>query len=669
MHTSSPFLTGVLRAVVFALASCNGVAASTESRDKPLKQLTLEELGKVDVTSVGKLPDQLRRTAAAIHVITAEEIRRSGARTLPELLRLAPGVEVAQIDSVKWAVGVRGFNNRLSKSMLVLIDGRSVYTPLFAGVYWEMQDTLLEDIERIEIIRGPGGTIWGSNAVNGVINIITKSSRDTTGTLVTVGSGSVENGFAEARFGGGKDNLSYRVWGKWFTRGPQWHAADLNFDDWRRGQMGFRADVTASPRDSLTFSGDVYKSEVGQSLQLSFFNPPSIITEEDNIDLAGGNLLGRWRRALNEANEVQVQFYYDRSNRQDLNFAEVRNTFDTDLLFRAQLPRNEVSLGAGMRISPSQFTQVVPTVDFQPHDETYRIFSGYVQDQITVVPDKLLLTVGTKLEHTSFSGLNAQPSVRLAWTPSDHQTFWAAVTRAIRTPSRVEENFEFNFLAVPALPLYFRLIGDGGFRPERMMGYEAGYRAFFQPNLLVDLSLYHNRYHGLASVENFPPVVETDPPPPHLVLALLFRNGIVGETTGFEIAPSWEPVPWWRLRASYSRLHLDTRNRPTSNDASTVRQTEGASPDHQVRLQSYITLLRNLELDLAYRYVSKLTLPAVPGYSTADLRFGWNFRDQWRFSVAGRNLFQPQHVEFTGNPRGPVQIRRSVYASLTFEYP
>ena len=488
---------------MFLVAS--GTASPSEPSDSnPLKNLSLEELGNIEVTTASKEPDEVWNTPAAIYVITSEEIRRSGYMTLPEIIRLAPGVEVQQLDSNKWAVGIRGFGSRLSKNVLVLIDGRSVYTPLFRGVYWEMQDVFIEDIDRIEVIRGPGGTIWGSNAVDGVINIIMKTARDTQGTFIAAGGGNVEQGFVDARYGGTSGNLAYRVYGKAFTRGPQFHTNGDNFDDWRRQQFGFRTDWNASPNDALTVEGDIYRSDVGSKLGVSYFNPPSLVNIEQTINLSGGDILGNWRHRVSEKTDIQVLAYYDHTYRNDINFRESRNTFDVDFIYHWQPNWNNIILGAGAHISPSTFTQVVPSVDFEPHNQTYSIYSGFLQDEITFLPNRLSLQLGAKLEDNSFSGFDFQPSARLLYTPRKQQTFWAAVTRAVRTPSRIEDNFQFNALAVPALPLYLRLIGDGNFVPETMLGYEAGYRQFFNPKVYVDVATFYNQYNHLLSVENFP---------------------------------------------------------------------------------------------------------------------------------------------------------------------
>src|SRR6266481_5979548 len=464
-----------------------------------LKQLSLEQLGNLEVTSVSKEPEKMQRAAAAIYVLTQEDIRRSGATSIPEVLRLVPGVEVAQIDSSTWAVGMRGFGSSLSRSVLVLIDGRSVYTPLFAGVYWQVQDTLLEDVERIEVIRGPGGTIWGANAVNGVINIITKSAKDTRGMLVSTGGGNLDQGFANFRYGAGNnDSFNYRIYGKTFIRGPEFHSDRHQFDDWRMGQVGFRADWDLPKHDTVTLQGDLYNGDAGQRVGINSYSPPYMANVEQNVELGGGNLLGRWKRVLGEGSDIQLQTYYDRTNRKQANFAESRDTFDIDFVHRFALPfRQDFLWGAGVRLSSGNTTQVVPTLAFMPNHFTDKLYSAFVQDEVAVVPNKLSLTFGSKFLHNSYSGFEVEPGARVLWTPDPQQAVWAAITRAVRTPSRVEEDLQLTGLFVPDPLTFYRVVGDRGFFSENLVGYETGYRSLVKPRFYVDIAAFYNNYNHL----------------------------------------------------------------------------------------------------------------------------------------------------------------------------
>src|SRR5258708_1405274 len=403
------FVKSVLPLVLLAglvPVSWGDTAETSETTEERLTQVSLEQLGQIEVTTASKRPVKVSRTPAAIYVVTQEDIRRSGATSIPEALRLVPGVEVARIDSNTWSLGVRGFGSALSRSVLVLIDGRSVYTPLFAGVYWQVQDTLLEDIERIEVIRGPGGTIWGANAVNAVINIITKNAKDTHGTLVSTGGGNLDQGFAHFRYGAGNDkNFNYRIYGKAFFRGPEFHQDGHSFDDWRMGQTGFRADWDLHQRDMLTLQGDLYNGDAGQRQGVSSYSPPSVTHVEQDVELGGGNMLCRCKRLLAAGSDIEVQTYYDRTNRKQANFAESRDTFDIDFIHHLVLPwRPDFLCGFGARLLPGNTTTVDPTVVFTPGHFTDKLYSGFLQDEIALVRDRLALTIGSKFLHNSYSG-------------------------------------------------------------------------------------------------------------------------------------------------------------------------------------------------------------------------------------------------------------------------
>ncbi|MGH9712820.1 MAG: TonB-dependent receptor plug domain-containing protein [Candidatus Acidiferrales bacterium] len=639
-----------------------------------LKELSLEQLGDVVVTTVSKEPVKARLTAAAIFVITQEDIRRSGATSIPEVLRLAPGVEVARVDSDHWSIAIRGFAGQFSKSLLVLIDGRSVYTPLFSGVYWDVQNLVLEDVDRIEVIRGPGGTIWGANAVNGVINIITKNANNTQGTLATFGGGGVNQGVGAARFGGsvGKD-FSYRVYGMGFLRGPESHSDNVGFDDWRLGQMGFRADWKKGDRDTFTVQGDIYRGETGERISLATFTPPAEIFPNDTAYVSGGNIVARWQHQMGEGSDIQFQAYFDRTIFQDVELGETRNTFDFDFVQHKRIHGNQkLTWGLGARMSPSNFIQSSPGVNFLPNKQTDTIFSGFVQYEFPIVSNKLTLTGGTKLEHNNFSGFEYQPSVRLLWTPTDRQTFWAGVTRAVRTPSRQEQDVQFAIFAAPAsptlqFPAYFDITGNPNFHSERLLGYEAGYRTTITPHVYLDIATFYNIYHDLQSYGTLSFAVATTPPPTHFLLLLPYANGIEGHTVGAEIAPEWQVTPWWKVRGSYSFLHMSLRDAPGFTDVGNVLSTYlGASPHHIVGFQSLLTLPKRFELDVTHRYVSKLPAQKVAEYQTADVRLGWHFREYLEFSAVGQNLLQPSHPEFGGDPGPLVGIKRSVYGKVTW---
>ena len=647
-------------------------AQATQSNQNPpknLKQVSLEELGQIEVTTASKVPVKATRTPAAIYVITQEDIRRSGATSIPEALRMAPGVEVARVDSNTWSLGVRGFESTLSRSVLVLIDGRSVYTPLFAGVYWQVQDTLLEDIERIEVIRGPGGTIWGANAVNAVINIITKRAQETHGTLVSTGGGNIDQGFVNFRYGAGNSKgFNYRIYGKGFTRGPEFHSDHQQFDDWRMGQVGFRTDWDSHNRDRLTLQGDLYYGDAGQRVGIASYSLPYMTDVQQNAELSGGNLLARWERELGSGSNLQLQTYYDRTNRKQANFAESRDTFDIDFIHHLTLPgRQDFLWGLGARLSSGNVSEVVPTVVFTPNHYTDKLYSAFIQDEIHIVGDQLSLTIGSKFLHNGYSGFEIEPAARLLWTPSSRQTVWGAVTRAVRTPSRVEEDLQLTGLAAPTPLTFFRIIGDRKFSSESLIGYEAGYRSLVGLKFHVDIAAFYNNYDHLLSIETGAPFSESSPPPPHTVIPFFFRNGLLGHTAGFEIAPDWTPTRTWRLRGSYSYLHIDLDKKASSSDTSSANSIQESSPHHQVAIQSSLDLPKKLEFDQTFRYVSSLPAQLVRAYTTADVRFSWHATRSLDVSVVGQNLFQPHHAEFGGDPGPLVGIERSAYIKLTWQ--
>jgi iron complex outermembrane receptor protein len=636
-----------------------------------LKNLSLEELSQIEVTTPSKEPVKAFQTAAAIYVITGEDIRRSGATCIPEALRLAPGVEVARIDSNTWSIGIRGFGTNLTRSVLVLIDGRTVYTPLFDGTYWDVQDTMMEDIDRIEVIRGPGATIWGPNAVNGVINVITKSAKETRGAFVSAGGGNFVQGFLNARYGGGNDDgFNYRVYAKGFTRGPEYHPDGQNYDDWRAAQAGFRMDWQKDNRDTFTLQGDVYDEEAGESVGATSYTPPYSQTINSDALLSGENVMARWERVVNDGNDIHLQAYWDRTDRQTPNFAEIRNTFDIDFLQRVRLPfRQQLSWGLGARVDPVDDTEVVSGLQFLPLKRTDYLFTAFVQDEIGLVDRRLSLILGTKLLRTNFTGIAPQPSVRLLWTPSDKQTIWAAFTHALRTPSDSEEDFYLlGYITTLSngTPYFARFNPNPNFAPEQLNGSELGYRRLLGQTLYIDIAGYYNHYHDLFSEDiTGAPSLQDNPPPPYFLLPAHFANGLLAYTKGVEIAPEWRPATFWRLRGSYSYLHMDVYGSPADKEnVEPPSSVSGASPQHQVSVQSAFDLSKKLQLDLAFRYVSALPALTVPAYATGDARLGWRFNRQFELSLVGQNLFQPWHLEY--GPPPAVGIVRSVYARLTW---
>lgn len=640
-----------------------------------LKTLTLEQLGEIEVTAASKEPEEVWRTPAAISVITQEEIRRSGDTSLPETLRRVPGLEVARIDSSSWAVGIRGFGSAFSKSVLVLIDGRNVYTPLFAGVNWRLQHLLLEDIDRIEVIRGPGGTVWGTNAVNGVINIVTTNSKNSSAGSVSLGAGNVDQGSGGFRYKGNLGrSTTYRAYGMAFGRGPEFHIDRDTFDDWQFGQAGFRLDWDSRRGNTVTVQGDLYKGEIGERENIAYYSPPASVNVDSPEDVSGGNLLTQWRHELPRGSDFRVQAYYDRTYRLGSQLGETRNTFDIDFIHHlGAVPRQDIIWGIGARWSPSDLIQTVATVDFEPHHQSDNIYSAFLQDEFAIVRDNLSLTVGSKFEHNIYTGWETQPNARLTWTPGLHQTLWAAVTRAVRSPSRIDEDIQLTqlFTTVP-LPVYLRVVGNPKFVSETLLGYEFGYRKLLTARLYADIALFHNDQNHLTSFGSPSISFESTPPPLREVATIPWVNGLKGNTDGAEISPDWRSTNWLQFKASYSYLNLHVKNRPGNADTATIQTDEGSSPRHQVMLQSLVNLPKGFEFDPSYRYVSALPAQSssnqptdfVKAYNSMDVRIGWHLRKEFDLSIAGQDLFQPNHAEFGGDPGPLVRIKRSVYAQL-----
>ncbi len=632
-------------AAAFALASLLGspARAQEETAAADLKNLSIEELMQIDVTSVSRRSERLNQAAAAITVVTAEDIRRSGVTSLPEAIRLINSVHVARQTQGTWAVSARGFNLTTANKMLVLIDGRSVYTPLFSGVFWDVQDTLLEDVERIEVIRGPGATLWGANAVNGVINIITRSAADTQGGLATAAAGNEESSGA-ARYGGTLalgDGGHYRVYGKVFDRDALVLVSGADSrDDMRMGQGGFRADWKTSVIDAFTVQGDAYSGQIGA-------------TTRDDTNVGGGNLAGRWTRTRSPRSGLELQVYWDRTHRYipDV-FEEHLDILDLD--FQHRLPageRHDVMWGFGYRWHHDRVDNSA-AVAFLPGDRDFDLFSAFVQDEISFLDDRLDVTAGTKLEHNDSTGLEVQPSLRAAWKPNDRRTLWGAVSRAVRSPTRIDEDAVF--YAPNGSPI---LLGSRDFESEDLIAWELGYRIQVTPELLMDLATFYNVYDQLRSQE----------PPPGGGLPRVFANRVEGETYGAELRFNAQPVQGWRLQLAYAHLEKDLEAEPGSRDPF-GGLTEGNDPEGRASLRSLLDLPFGLEVDTWLRYVGELPSPLVDDYVELDLHLGWQARENLGFSLVGQNLLHESHAEF--GPAGPFreEIERSFYGKVTWRF-
>ena len=608
-----------------------------------LLKLSLEDLMNIQVTSVSKNMENLEQTASAIQVITQADIRNSGAKTLPEALRLASNLQVAQVNSSQWAISARGFNNVLANKLLVLIDGRAVYTPMYAGVFWDVQNVLLEDVDRIEVISGPGGTLWGANAVNGVINVITKNSKYTKGLFAEAGAGSNFLGFASLRYGGQLNNkITYRVFGTGFKLGNTLltNGSKAN-DEWTMGKAGFRMDWDASEKDLVTFQGNLYRGRP---------NPDAADTA---VTATGDNLMLRWTHTSSERSDFQLQLYYDHTWRKFGNpFSEDLKTYDIDWQHRIKFGnRHEVTYGANFRMMNHNVNDL-PLFGFFPARKTLYLYSGFLQDKILLIKDRLHFTIGGKIEHNSYTEFECQPNGRLSYTPTEKQTIWAAVSQAVRTPSRIDRDF-----AAYLAPGVAFIQGNKNFISETLTAYELGWRLQPHKTLSISLSSFYNIYDNIRSAEP-----GTTPP---LNTPITFGNGVQGETYGIELAFMNQLTSWWSLKGGYTFLKKHLWLKADSKDANDAT-AESDDPQHQLVIQSNIKLPARFELGTVIRYVDKLPEPYVPSYFGLDMRIGWMLSKTIELNLIAQNLLDNHHPEFIPASPSPREIERSIYGKISF---
>ena len=629
--------------ILFA-GHASGQTLQTVQPPSELKKLSLDELEAIEVTSVSKRPETLSGAPSSIQVITGDDIRRAGATSLPEALRLASNLHVAQVDSHGWAITARGFNNTIANKLLVLIDGREVYTPLDAGVFWDVQDTLLEDIERIEVISGPGATLWGDNAVNGVINIITKSAKNTQGGLVAGGGGSELRGAGSMRYGGhlGAD-VQVRAYGKYFGRDSSaLPVGGRATDDWHMGQGGFRLDWDVSPVNHFTVQSDVYDGRIAQP-------------GTNDIAVSGGNLLGRWSHTLSEDSDLSLQLYYDRTHRNiPRTFVEDLGTYDANFQHHFRMAAgHDVVWGLGYRASNDDEGNTA-VLAFLPAHLSRRWLSGFVQDEVPLGTDRLRLTLGTKIEHNNYTGVEVQPSGRLAWTLAKRQTLWGSISRAVRTPSRIDRDF---FVPVAPGSASFFVAGGPDFISEVVRAYELGYRSEPRERLSLTVATFYNAYDHIRSLEQLAPPAR---------FPLVFENGQTGNAYGAEFTAEYRVSDWWRLRSGYTALRLHIRPEPGSTDMSFGR-TEAHDPSQYGTLRQSLDLPGHFQCDLGFRYVGQIANQTVPAYAELDGRLAWQATPALEWSIGGQNLLHAHHAEF-GPPATRKEARRGIYGKLAWRF-
>ena len=622
------------------LAACAVCIAATplsvQARDAAapaLADMSLEELSRVEITSLSRRPESLSGAMTSIFVITADDLRRSGATSLPEALRLAPNLQVARASTHGYAISARGFDASAANKLLVLVDGRSVYSPLFSGVFWDVQDLPLEDIERIEVISGPGGTVWGVNAVNGVINVITRSARETRGGLASVAGGPRE-GLASLRWGGstgpvGGAKAAFRVFAR-YTEQAHSETGDGNRSDdaTRFAQVGFRADWQRDA-DTLALHGAAYTGREGQP-EPGSINITGIPFALRAITTGGTNLNAVWTHQLSTGAALTTQFIYDLTHRDNPpQFVDRQEILDLQLGYAAPVRDIHAMVWGGeIRHGTDRVTPETPYLAMLPEhlDQTWA--SAYVQDTIALADD-WRATIGTRLEHNDYTGIEWLPSIRVGWQPSTRAMVWAGASRTVRAPSRFDRDVH-----VPVQPPYL-LAGGPEFRSETAKVFELGYRGQPAAALTMSATIYQSRYDHLHSQQ-------IDPSRTFLTIA----NGLRGIVNGFEAWATWEATPWWRLRAGYNRLAMHLEDRPGSNDTTSVAQDEGANAPRWWLLRTSIDLPARTEFDAALRHVAALSDPVVPSYFALDARFGWRPAANTSVSLIGRNLLGANHAEF-----------------------
>lgn len=640
----------VLFTVGLALISTLGFSQTQDSLWSPakLKKLSMEELMNIEVTSISMRPEKLTEVASAVQVITGEDIYRSGVIRLPEALRLSANMQIAQASSHDFSITARGFSGLptagglLSNKLLAMIDGRSIYSPLFAGVFWDVQNLILEDVDLIEVVSGPGGTLWGANAVNGVISIKTKSAKATQGLYVSqlAGTSSFLQDHTEMRYGDkiGKD-LYFRIYAQHF--GMQTKTTTDTVNRYRMKQVGFRMDHYQSKNNTITFQGDFYSGDEKKGT--------------NRYLITGQNVLARFTHLFSEKSNLNVLMYFDRTTRKTpvavIPVDYEVNTYDIDIQYRFPIGnRQSILIGGGYR----HLKDMSNIASLNPLDRAMPVTSGFIQDEIDCVPDLLKLTVGSKFLHNVFTDFEIQPSARIAFTPNKRHTIWAAASRAVRTPSRFDTDL-VGPTGVSLIPL--------GFASENVNAYELGYRVRPVDKLSFSLASFYNQYTDLRSINYYPSATSPDPATP-----FIFTNSQKAESWGFEFAGNIEVMERWRLRIGYT--YFEKKISATSDLAiPAFSNFEGVDPKHRVMLHSIMDLPKDLQLDITGRYVDELKsvptvpiTPTTPAYFTFDVRLAKQF-NHLELSVVGQNLMEKEHIE-----TGMYSIPRSVYVKISCRY-
>ena len=664
----------ILSVMAFFTYSTSVFAESTEANEQTeFFEMSIEDLMNIEITLASRKQQKLFKTPTAVYVITNEDIRRSGASTIPDLLRMVPGMEVARINSNKWAITSRGFNQEFANKLLVMIDGRSIYGPLFGGIRWDTHDVMLEDVDRIEVIRGSGGTLWGSNAVNGIINIVTKNAKDTQGTILVGEVSDIEHNLTAARYGGKLNNSTYfRIYSKYFDRDDSpnpdhIHNTDHSVkDEWDTFRTGFRIDSYPKENDHWTLIGDIYNGNIGESTTIYSLTSPISQESSHHNKISGGDLLGRWERTLSKDSDMKLQVYYNRDKRLEKKFNETIDTYDIDFQHRFGLTeQHELSWGLGYRLDRHTVDGTF-NYSLSPRHRDLSIYSGFIQDNITVIKDKLEVILGTKVEHNYYTGLEWQPSGRFIWTLDDRNAIWGSVTRAVRIPNRhdTDNTTSWGVFQVGPSVISQEAYGNGDVDSEKVIAYELGYRTRPTEKMFIDVTGFINKYDNLMATERLANVSKAG----YTIWPNRQDNKLYGETYGVELSASYQAAKNWKLFAGYTflQMQLHTRSSSTSTRDATI---EGQSPHNQFHLRSYLDLDDNLELDCSLKYVDNLPTGNIQNYIRFDLRLGWHVTKNMELSLVGQNLFDNRHSEF-GESQGQsvTEAERAFFAKLTYSF-
>ncbi len=644
-----------------------------------LTSLSLEELMNYDVLTVEKRLKKVQNTPSAIYIITNEELKRSGATSIAEALRGVPGIQVSRIDSNLWAISSRGFNERYSNKLLVMIDGRTVYTPIFSGVYWDVQDTVLEDIDRIEVVRGPGSTIWGANAVNGVINVLTKDASKTQGWLLSQIIGNEDRIISTVRYGGKfNEDIYYRVYAKYTKRdGFVDMDGNENTDDWRTERTGFRLDWLPCGNGKLTLQGDLYAGRVHSREVIPVFYKPYSVDSRIKEHVSGANLLTRYNYSFSSNSSVVLQFYYDSVKRsQRFSIPDYHedyriDTADLDITHNFTFLNHHLTWGGGVRFISDHIDNNTH-ITFDPERDRQYIYNLFAQDEIELIKDVLYFTLGTKVEHNEYTDFEYEPSARLLWHPAPDNTIWASVSRAVRTPSRIEMDgrIDQKVLTTDSLPLpvLVSLISKDGFKSEDLLAYELGYRTTPLKNLYLDIALFYNEYDDLRSFEEGQPFFEATPVA-HYTVPYYGENKLYGESYGGELFLKYKPARNWKLSFSYSYLQMQIHRKKHGTD-SLSESLEGESPHNQFSIASYYDITPNLEFDAFLYYIDNLPAYDIKDNFMTNLRIGWRPDNNTELSLTVQNAFDDKHPEIGSRyvSSDTVQIQRSIYTKLTVRF-